>query len=277
MPELPEVETVRRTLKELVVHKTISHITVNWPKMIKQPDDVTQFIDALRGQEMVEVGRRGKFLILYTTDFALVSHLRMEGRYGLFKKSEPVDKHTHVIFHFTDDTELRYKDVRKFGTMHLFLKGEELNELPLSQLGTEPLSEEFTPEVLKARLAKTSRYIKSALLDQKVVVGLGNIYVDESLFRAGIHPEKIANQITDEEVIKLHKEITATLAEAVDKGGSTIRSYVNTQGQIGLFQLELFVYGRRGEDCKICGIALERTVTGGRGTVFCPECQKIKE
>ncbi|MBP2243095.1 formamidopyrimidine-DNA glycosylase [Cytobacillus eiseniae] len=273
MPELPEVETVRKTLQQLIRHKKIEHISVFWPKIIKRPDDVEQFKDALVGQTITDVGRRGKFLIIYTEEFALVSHLRMEGKYGLFQKEEQLDKHTHVIFHFADGTELRYKDVRKFGTMHLYLKGEEFNSLPLSQLGPEPFSDEFTIESLGAKLAKTKRNIKAALLDQKVVVGLGNIYVDEALFRARIHPEKPADGLSANELAILHKEITATLAEAVEKGGSTIRSYVNSQGQIGMFQLELLVYGRKNEECKVCGNTLERIVSGGRGTVFCPTCQ----
>ncbi|WP_026584332.1 DNA-formamidopyrimidine glycosylase [Bacillus sp. J33] len=274
MPELPEVETVRRTLQELVVNKTISHVSVFWPKMVKHPDEVSQFQDALAGQTFRDIGRRGKFLILYTDDYALVSHLRMEGRYGVFSKDEPVEKHTHVIFHFMDGTELRYKDVRKFGTMHLFTKGEELSTLPLAHLGPEPFAEEFTVDELSARLGRTARNIKTALLDQKTIVGLGNIYVDEALFRSRIHPERPANSLSGAEMELLHKEISETLKEAVEKGGSTIRSYVNSQGQIGMFQLELYVYGRKGEECKVCGNTLERIVTGGRGTVYCPTCQK---
>ncbi|WP_449621164.1 DNA-formamidopyrimidine glycosylase [Robertmurraya sp. Marseille-Q9965] len=277
MPELPEVETVRRTLVELVSGKTIERVTVTWPKIIKKPVEVEQFKDALVGQTIEEVGRRGKFLIIYTTDFALVSHLRMEGRYGLFTPEDEIDKHTHVIFYFTDGTQLRYRDVRKFGTMHLFKKGEELTELPLSQLGPEPFSEEFTVERMKRMLAQTNRSIKTVLLDQKLVVGLGNIYVDEALFRSGIHPERIASSLTKKELIQLHHEIIETLTEAVAKGGSTVRSYVNTQGEIGMFQLELFVYGRNGEACKTCSSELERIVVGGRGTVFCPKCQKRKK
>ena len=199
----------------------------------------------------------------------------MEGRYGLFQKEEERDKHTHVIFHFSDGTELRYRDVRKFGTMHLFEKGTEFDHLPLAKLGFEPFSHEFTPEKLKKCLSKTTRMIKTVLLDQRVIAGLGNIYVDESLFRAKIHPERVASSLTEDEVTLLHKEIIATLKEAVKKGGSTIRSYVNSQGQIGMFQLELFVYGRKGEKCKRCGTTLERIVMTGRGTVFCPNCQRL--
>lgn len=277
MPELPEVETVRRTLEQLVKGKEIERVSVTWPKIIKQPEEVEQFKDALVGQVIDHIGRRGKFLLIYTTDFALVSHLRMEGRYGLFAPDEQPDKHTHVIFYFTDGTQLRYRDVRKFGTMHLFKKGEELNVLPLSQLGPEPFSEEFTVKRMKEMLAKTNRSIKTVLLDQKLVVGLGNIYVDESLFKAGIHPERAANSISQKELVTLHAEIVKTLEEAVEKGGSTVRSYVNTQGEIGMFQLELYVYGRKGEECKVCSSELERIVVGGRGTVFCPKCQKSKK
>jgi len=276
MPELPEVETVRRTLIKLVAGKVIKQIQVHWPKMIKKPADVQQFIDALIGQTINDVERRGKFLKIILDDYVLVSHLRMEGRYGLFQQDEEIDKHTHVIFTFTDGTELRYRDVRKFGTMHLFTKGEEESNLPLAQLGPEPFSKDFTVHTLTEHLRKTNRKIKVALLDQKIVVGLGNIYVDEALFRAKIHPEKEANTLKPSEIKRLHREIVYTLQEAVDKGGSTIRSYVNTQGEIGMFQLQLFVYGQKGEACKRCGTEIEKTVVGGRGTHFCPTCQKIK-
>ncbi|GHH97265.1 DNA-formamidopyrimidine glycosylase [Neobacillus kokaensis] len=277
MPELPEVETVRKTLKSLVLNKTIDNISVFWPNIIKNPAEVEQFIDALKGETIVDVGRRGKFLIIYTDKYALVSHLRMEGKYGLYPKSEPFDKHTHVIFRFTDDSELRYRDVRKFGTMHLYMKGEEFEKRPLLDLGPEPFAEDFTAAYLQAKLKTTNRKIKPALLDQKLLVGLGNIYVDEALFRAGIHPERIASSLKKKEIDLLHREIVATLSEAVEKGGSTIRTYVNSQGEIGMFQLELFVYGRKGEECKKCGRPLVKTTVGGRGTHFCPKCQKLKK
>jgi formamidopyrimidine-DNA glycosylase len=275
MPELPEVETVRKTLKQLIIHKQIDHISVYWPKIIKNPLEIEQFTDALHDESFLDVRRRGKFLILYTNHYALVSHLRMEGRYGLFSTDDPFDKHTHVIFHFTDHTDLRYRDVRKFGTMHLYNKGEEFLKEPLIGLGPEPFSDEFTREYLAERLRKTHRKIKPVLLDQKLLVGLGNIYVDEALFRAGIHPERLANSLTETEMDCLHAEIISTLKEAVKKGGSTIRSYVNSQGQIGMFQLELYAYGRKGEKCKRCGTPIEKTVVGGRGTHYCPACQKI--
>ncbi len=275
LPELPEVETVKRTLEALVLQKEISRVSVFWPKIVKQPEEVVQFQDALKGQIIQKMGRRGKFLIFYTEDYALVSHLRMEGKYGVFSTEDPVEKHTHVIFHFTDGTELRYKDVRKFGTMHLFSKGTEFELPPLSHLGPEPFSQEFTVDYLKGLLARTNRKVKVTLLDQTAVVGLGNIYVDETLFRSKIHPERQAASLSNEEISNLHKEIVATLTEAVTKGGSTIRSYLNSQGQIGMFQLRLFVYGKKNEPCQRCGTELQKIKVGGRGTHFCPSCQKL--
>jgi formamidopyrimidine-DNA glycosylase len=274
MPELPEVETVRRTLELLVIGKKIEGVSLFWPKMIKHPEDTEEFVQALRGQEILEMKRRGKFLVFHMEEVSLVSHLRMEGKYGLYNEEDPVEKHTHVIFHFTDGTELRYRDVRKFGTMHLFKKGEELLHRPLIQLGAEPFDNEFTVDYLQQKLKKTDRIVKAALLDQSLMVGLGNIYVDEALFRAGIHPDRKAKSLTPEEVSGLHRMIIETLKEAVEMGGSTIRSYVNSQGQMGMFQQNLFVYSRKDEDCKVCGTPIEKKVSAGRGTHYCPRCQK---
>lgn len=277
MPELPEVETIRRTLEALVIGKTIQKVSVLWPKMVKHPEEVEQFSDALRDQTILSITRRGKFLIFYTEDYALISHLRMEGKYGLFQRDEPVNKHTHVIFYFTDESELRYNDVRKFGTYHLYKKGDEWTVPPLLGLGPEPLTDGFSADELSKKLSKTIRKIKPALLDQKVVVGLGNIYVDEALFRASIHPERIASSLTEKEIVTLHRAIIETLSDAVKKGGSTIRSYVNSQGEIGMFQLQLNVYSRQNEPCKLCGTEIIKTVVGGRGTHYCPSCQKIDD
>ncbi|MGG0236991.1 DNA-formamidopyrimidine glycosylase [Bacillus rhizoplanae] len=273
MPELPEVENVRRTLEKLVRGKTIEEVIVTYPNLVKEPDDAELFKEMLRGETIEEVGRRGKFLLIYVTRYVIVSHLRMEGKYMLHEADDPVDKHTHVRFRFTDDTELRYKDVRKFGTMHLFEKGSELTVMPLADLGPEPFSGELTPAYLRERMQKTARKVKVVLLDQRIVVGLGNIYVDEVLFRSRIHPEREASSLTNEEFETLYKEIVATLTEAVERGGSTIRTYMNSQGQIGSFQERLYVYGRKGEPCVTCGTALEKTVVGGRGTHYCPVCQ----
>lgn len=273
MPELPEVENVRRTLEKLVKGKTIEEVIVTYPKLVKEPDDAELFKEMLRGETIEEVGRRGKFLLIYVTRYVIVSHLRMEGKYMLHEADDPVDKHTHVRFRFTDGTELRYKDVRKFGTMHLFEKGTELTIMPLADLGPEPFSDELTPGYLRERMQKTARKVKVVLLDQRIVVGLGNIYVDEVLFRSRIHPEREASSLTNEEFETLYKEIIATLTEAVERGGSTIRTYMNSQGQIGSFQERFYVYGKKGEPCVTCGTALEKTVVGGRGTHYCPVCQ----
>ncbi|PRS05804.1 DNA-formamidopyrimidine glycosylase [Bacillus halotolerans] len=273
MPELPEVETVRRTLTGLVRGKTIKSVEIRWPNIIKRPAEPEEFARNLAGETIQSIGRRGKFLLFNLDHYVMVSHLRMEGKYGLHQEEEPDDKHVHVIFTMTDGTQLRYRDVRKFGTMHLFKPGEEAGELPLSQLGPEPDAEEFTSAYLKARLAKTNRAVKTALLDQKTVVGLGNIYVDEALFRAGVHPETKANQLSDKKIKKLHAEIKNTLQEAIDAGGSTVRSYINSQGEIGMFQLQHFVYGKIDEPCKNCGTMITKIVVGGRGTHFCAKCQ----
>lgn len=273
MPELPEVETVKQTLQDLIVGKKIKDVVIKWPKIIKQPDDVEEFRIKIIGQTFTDVKRRGKFLKLILTDDVIVSHLRMEGKYRVTNSDDEYDHHTHVFFQFEDGTELRYHDVRKFGTMHLFPIGSEEEALPLAQLGLEPFSENFTPEILKKGFEKTKRNVKTVLLDQTIVVGLGNIYVDEALFRAGIHPERMASSLTDNELKDLYEEIITTLMEAVEKGGSTIRSYVNSQGKIGSFQDSLFVYGRVGLECKKCTTLLEKKVVGGRGTTYCPDCQ----
>ncbi len=274
MPELPEVETIRKTLEHLVIDKTIKKTTIHWPNIIQHPDDTEQFKEVIKGQTIHRIDRRGKFLLFYLDHDVLVSHLRMEGKYGVFEKSEPVAKHTHVIFEMADGTQLRYQDVRKFGTMHVFPIGQEFSCPPLDHLGPEPFEKEFTVEYLMEKLNKTNRHIKTALLDQTVLTGLGNIYVDEALFRSSIHPMRRALDLSEEEIEKLHQEIIATLEEAVAQGGTTIRSYVNTQGQIGMFQQKLQVYGREEESCHSCGEVITKMKVGGRGTHVCLNCQK---
>lgn len=273
MPELPEVETVKRTLEELVVGKTIQSVDIAWPNIIKRPADPTEFTTEVKGQTIHSMRRRGKFLLFDLDDIVMVSHLRMEGRYGVYKQDDAPVPHTHVTFGFSDGTELRYQDVRKFGTMHLFEKGKEEETMPLIQLGVEPFDEAFTVKLLTNASQKTTRKIKPFLLDQKTVVGLGNIYVDEALFRARIHPERLAHSLTNEEFQKLHHSIVETLSEAVQLGGSSIKSYVNGQGEMGMFQQTLEVYGRKNEPCKHCEDMIIRIVVGGRGTHYCPTCQ----
>lgn len=275
MPELPEVETIRRTLEQYVLNKTIAAVDVHWGKIIKEPDDTGKFKNLIIGQTIQKLDRRGKFLLFYLNDFVLISHLRMEGKYSVHSLQDDIKKHTHVVFTFTDGQELRYNDVRKFGTMHLYPIGRELNEAPLKKLGPEPFDASFTFEYFKNKLQKTERLIKAVLLDQSVVTGLGNIYVDETLFKAGVHPLRRANTLNDSEIENIQKAAIATLAEAVELGGTTIRSYVNSQGEMGMFQQELFVYGQDGEACKQCGKEIIKLKVAGRGTHICSSCQHL--
>lgn len=276
MPELPEVETIKRTLNELIVDKHIDHVTVNLPRIIQRPDDIHAFAMELAGHRITGVERRGKFLRILLDGLVLVSHLRMEGRYGLYSQHDPVEKHTHVIFHFKDGTELRYQDVRQFGTMHLFPAGQDLLEKPLSKLGMEPMDESFTPEMLRAVVGTRSTSIKAALLNQSYVVGIGNIYVDESLFKAGIHPAQPAKSLTDSQFHVLHEAIVSTLGASIQVGGSSIKSFVNGQGKTGDFQHQLQIYGRNAKPCVNCGTLIEKSVVAGRGTHHCPVCQPLR-
>jgi len=276
MPELPEVETVRRTLIELVAGKRIESVTVNLPRIIQRPAEPEQFADALVGHRIETIERRGKFLRIILDGLVLVSHLRMEGRYGVYSSEEPIETHTHVIFHFDDGTELRYKDVRQFGTMHLFAAGEELALPPLNKLGIEPLEADFTVEALRSRLAHRHSKIKPLLLNQEYIVGLGNIYVDEALFQARIHPERTADSLRPSEWKRLHEAIVQTLGRAVEAGGSSIKSYVNGQGEMGMFQHSLHVYGRKSEPCPVCGRPIDKLTVGGRGTHICSKCQPVR-
>ncbi|MZQ85077.1 DNA-formamidopyrimidine glycosylase [Paenibacillus sp. 5J-6] len=276
MPELPEVETVKRTLNNLITGKTIEQVQVRLPRIIQKPDDIQMFEVLLQGQQIETIERRGKFLRFVLTDYVMVSHLRMEGRYGLYSSEDPLESHTHVLFRFTDGSELRYKDVRQFGTMHLFPRGEELTQPPLHKLGLEPLDEGFTFEAFRDRIAHKKTKIKPLLLNQEYIVGIGNIYVDESLFLAGIHPEREASSLSKKELMLLHEAIIRTLSDSVEVGGSSIKSYVNGQGEIGLFQHQLNIYGRQSQSCKTCGSEIYKTVVGGRGTHICPTCQPLK-
>lgn len=274
MPELPEVETVKRTLNELVIGKTVARVAVRWPNIVRRPRDPVCFGRLLTGETIHRIRRRGKFLLFCFDSKVMVSHLRMEGRYRFGDGQEPVDKHTHVIFYFADGTALFYRDVRKFGTMHIFDAGEEWSLPPLDHLGPEPLSEAFTVSALARSCRKTTRAVKPLLLDQSAVAGLGNIYTDEVLFRAHIHPLRRAAGLSDAEMAGLHRAIIETLREAVRLGGSSVRTFVNGQGQMGLFQRELAVYGRAGLPCRRCGTPIRKIKVGGRGTHYCPACQR---
>lgn len=275
MPELPEVETIRRTLEKLVLNKEIEDVTIYWPKIVKQPDDPEHFRMLLSGESIERIGRRGKFLLFYLNHYVLISHLRMEGKYRFVPKSKEKDKHTHVIFHFTDGTELRYNDVRKFGTMHVYKIGEEMTKAPLKSVGPDPFEEAYTFDYVKERLKRTTRMIKAALLDQTIISGLGNIYVDEVLFLSKIHPEKRAHLLSEDEVKRIYENVRIVLEEAVRLGGTTIRSYLNGLGEMGMFQQRLYAYGQTGKPCQHCQTEIVKIKVAGRGTHICPTCQTL--
>lgn len=274
MPELPEVETIRKTLKQLIIGKTIEEMDVYWSRIVKHPDDIEHFKHMLVGQSFSNIERKGKFLIFQLDDYTLVSHLRMEGKYSLHDKKDPVDKHTHIIFKFTDDQELRYTDVRKFGTMHVFPKGEHLQAKPLNLLAPDPFEPAFTFDYFQNKLRKTSRVIKTVLLDQTVIAGLGNIYVDETLFKAKVHPLCKANELSDGDIRRIMRCAEETLLEAIEQGGTTIRSYVASDGEMGMFQQKLYVYGQEDEPCQVCSKPIIKIKVSNRGTHLCPSCQK---
>jgi formamidopyrimidine-DNA glycosylase len=274
VPELPEVETVRRGLEKLILNKTISEMEIRWPRIIESPE-VPIFAAMLKGQQFLAFDRRGKFLIFKLTDYDLISHLRMEGKYEFFEKDAVPDKHTHVIFHFTDGSQLHYRDVRKFGRMTLVEKDKSSRYKGIMQLGPEPLPELFLLADFSRDLKKSKKAIKPLLLDQKLVTGLGNIYVDEALWEAKIHPEQPAATLNEAEIALLHRGIIDVLARAVEAGGTTIRTYLNALGEAGHFQVSLHVYGQTGKPCVRCGTPIVKTKVAQRGTHYCPTCQRL--
>ena len=274
MPELPEVETVRRGLEKLILGKTIQSVDVKYPKMIHT--DLDAFCQLLPGQEIRAMGRRGKYLLFYLSDKVLISHLRMEGKYFYYPDQVPERKHAHVLIHFKDGGTLVYEDVRKFGTMEL-LAPELLDAYFISkQLGPEPTEQDFDLGRFKLALKRSKKPIKTHLLDQTLVAGLGNIYVDEVLWRAKVHPARISQSLTAQEARKVHDETINVLSQAVEKGGSTIRTYTNAFGEDGTMQEFHQVYDKTGQACSRCGSIIEKIQLGGRGTHFCPECQRRK-
>lgn len=272
MPELPEVETVRRGLEALIVGKTILRVDVSLARIIRHPS-VLEFQERLQNKRIESVGRRGKYLLFEVPPYTLVSHLRMEGQYRVAQPADSIAPHTHVIFYLSDDTELRYRDVRQFGTMDAI---SEFEEMPsgVTALGPEPFDAALSAQSLRECLHRRNAPIKSVLLNQSCIAGLGNIYVDEALFLAGIHPLTKASRIGEKRAKLLLESIRDVLTRAIDAGGSSVRTYVNGYGRHGGFQMQLHVYGRNGEPCLRCGQPIEKTRLGGRGTHFCPNCQR---
>jgi formamidopyrimidine-DNA glycosylase len=274
MPELPEVETVRRTLSGLIRGKQIVAIGTDWEKIMN--GGLQYFQDQLIGHRFIAVDRRGKYLLLRLDgDLTIVSHLRMEGKYALMiDKDMPYVRFQHVWFTFSDDSELRYFDSRKFGRMTIVKTGTEMSVIGgLSKIGPEPTASDFSVTDFTQKLARHKKAIKTVILDQSVVAGVGNIYADETLWMSRIHPEQAANSLDAKQIQALHDNIIAELAEAIRLKGTTVHSFVDAEGESGGFQNKLQVYGRKGEPCTRCGTPIVKIKVGGRGTHFCPHCQ----
>ncbi|MGT2907227.1 DNA-formamidopyrimidine glycosylase [Streptococcus dentiloxodontae] len=272
MPELPEVETVRRGLERLIVGRKIISVDVRVPKMVKT--DVEAFRLDLPGQTVEAMRRRGKYLIFDLGRQVLISHLRMEGKYLLFPDEVPANKHFHVFFGLDDGSTLVYQDVRKFGTMELLSKTAEAAYFESKKIGPEPTPKDFKLAPFERALLSSQKSIKPLLLEQKLVAGLGNIYVDEVLWAAKIHPERGARSLNKAEIRRLRQEIIRILQLGIDKGGSTIRTYRNALGEDGTMQEHLKVYGQTGQPCARCATPISKIKAGGRGTHFCPRCQR---
>jgi len=276
MPELPEVETVKETLKRKVLNKTINEVIVRYEGIIESPS-VNEFINKLKGQTIKDITRLGKWLIFCLDDYFLLSHLRMEGKYFLKDKDIEYTKHEHVIFRFSDNTDLRYQDTRKFGKM-LLVDKDKLNEArPIKELGLEPWDVNLTKDYLKDKYSSKRLPIKTVILDQSIITGIGNIYADEILFLSNINPLTKVNILREDDLEKIITNTKKVLEKAISEGGTTIRSYTSDLGVTGRFQNELYVHCRENEKCLICGNTILKTRVGGRGTYYCPSCQKEKE
>ena len=272
MPEIAEVETVRRTLKNMVLNKEIKSVSVLYPKMIES--NVVDFKKTLVGKKIVDIKRIGKWLMFDLEDYYLLSHLRMEGKFFVKKHDEEINKHEHVIITFTDNYDLRYHDTRKFGRMNL-IKKEDLDKTEaIQKQGIEPISNDLTEEYLYEKISKKHLPMKTILLDQTIIAGLGNIYADEVLFASKIHPLTKGCDITLEDSKRIKESSKKIIEEAIKCGGTTIRSYTSSLGVTGRFQQFLQVHKREGESCNICGTPIERIKVGGRSTYFCPKCQR---
>lgn len=269
MPELPEVETVVRTLERQIKDKEIKDVEVFWNNIII--GDVEKFKRTLIGKRFLSFNRLGKYIYFgLSDDLFLISHLRMEGKYFLKKKEDIKEKHEHIIFHFSDETDLRYHDTRKFGKMELKKKAELFSTPPLSLLGPDANKLEFND--LKERFIHNNHKIKEVILDQNVVAGIGNIYADEILFSCRVHPERLASSLSDKEIKDFVKYSKQILDEAILAGGTTIRSYTSSLGVTGLFQQELLVHTKK--ECPICHSKILTMKVGGRTSYYCPNCQK---
>ena len=272
MPELAEVDTTKRDLKKILIGKRICKVEVFLDKIVYNKKD--EFIKSSEGQTVLDVKRRGKWLLFELDSNYIIIHFRMEGRFYFRKKGDSLSKHEHVSLLLDDTIEMRFHDVRKFGRMILLPKYEVLNIKPLSDLGYEFNDPRLTEEYLLAKFKNKSTPIKTVLLDQSIIAGIGNIYDDEILYQSHINPLKPAKEINSSEAIEIIENTKIILEKAIKKGGTTIKSFESSEGVHGLFQNELAVHGKKNGICSKCGSKIEFIRVGGRGTYYCPNCQK---
>ena len=268
MPELPEVETVLRTLEAQIKDLEILDVTVRYAKTVLC--DPEEFRMALVHRHFRTFRRRGKYLIFGMDDILLVSHLRMEGKYYLQKPEEPMQKHTHVVFLLSNGMQLRYHDTRKFGRMELMPPDTDLDTF--HGLGPEPFSDAFSPGYIRDKVRGRSVPVKTLLLDQTFVAGIGNIYADEILAACGIRPGRSCSRLRQKDMENIVTETRRILRDAIAAGGTTIRSYTSSLGVTGRFFLSCSVHEK--EICGICGNRIRMKRIGGRSSYYCPVCQK---
>lgn len=272
MPELPEVETVVRGLRVPLAGRTITGVTYDWPPSLVTPDGPI-FSARIAGQPVRDIQRRGKYIVIKLDPDTLIIHLKMTGRLYVVPDDAAryADQWVHYTFQLDNGQQLRFSDARKFGRVYLVEDADDV----LRPLGPEPLDEAFTPDVLRARLQGRRAYLKPLLLNQQVVAGLGNIYVDEALYASQLHPLRRAHTLTNAEIDRLHAAIRAVLREGIAREGASINWYRKPDGTKGSAQDGLLAYGHAGEPCQRCGHPLEKRVVGQRGTHLCPVCQAL--
>ncbi len=271
MPELPEVETTKKGIAPYVVGETVSNIIIRERKL-RWPIP-TSLKRSLKNQLIRKLRRRAKYLLFYTDKGCMILHLGMSGNLRVLDNTIPHEKHDHVDIVFESGHLLRFHDPRKFGSI-LWTKDDPLEHKLLNQLGPEPLSNEFNVDYLFAKSRKRTLAVKTFIMDSRMVVGVGNIYASEALFRAGIKPTQKAGSVSKARYELLTTEIKNVLSEAIEKGGTTLRDFYNGDGKPGYFSQELNVYGREGEPCKKCKKKIKMIRLGQRSTFFCSHCQK---
>lgn len=270
MPELPEVETTRRGIEPHALHRTVAAVRVRQP-ILRWPVP-GHLVATLTGQRLLDLQRRGKYLLFHFASGHLLVHLGMSGSLRIVSRREDPGYHDHLDLDFGEHRVLRYHDPRRFGSVLWTDQPWQQHPL-LSQLGPEPLQPEFDADYLDQRSRRRKQAVKTFVMDSKVVVGVGNIYANEALHKAGIRPTRAAGAISRQRYQRLVEEIKSTLAQAIEQGGTTLRDFVGGDGKPGYFKQQLTVYGRAGEPCKGCRRPLQELRLGQRATVYCSHCQ----